>query len=123
MATIPELLRTNLHQVFGRDSAARRQAIEASYAADATFTDPEHSTTGWDGIEQTATAFLASAPDDFVFVEDGPIYSGPGLGGTEAGALPWAFGPVGAPVVHGIDIITVRDGTIVSLNTLVHQPE
>jgi SnoaL-like protein len=116
MATVAELLKANLHQVFGRDSAARRPTIEAIFTADATFTDPEHATTGWDGIEQTATEFLGNAPDDFVFVEDGPIYAG-----VNSGALPWAFGPVGAPVVHGIDIITLRDGKIASLNTLVHQ--
>ncbi|GGF27848.1 nuclear transport factor 2 family protein [Subtercola lobariae] len=116
MATTAELLRANLHQVFGRDAALRRPAIEASFAAEATFTDPEHATQGWDGIEQTAAAFLDAAPADFVFVEDGPIYTG-----TGSGALPWAFGPAGAPVVHGIDIITVRDGKIVALNTLVHQ--
>jgi hypothetical protein len=116
MATTTELLRANLHQVFGRDSTLRRSTVEAIFAADATFTDPEHSTQGWDGITQTAEAFTSSAPADFVFVEDGPIYLG-----TDMGALPWAFGPEGAPVAHGIDIITVRNGMIASLNTLVHQ--
>jgi hypothetical protein len=115
MATVAELLRANVHQVFGRDSATRRQAIEATFNADATFTDPEHTTTGWDGIEQTAAEFLGNAPEEFVFVEDGLIYVG-----EDAGALPWAFGPVNAPIVHGIDVITVRDGKIATLNTLVH---
>ena len=116
MATIPELLRANLHQVFGRDSAARRGAIESAFHEDAVFTEPEHHAMGWDGIEQTAVAFLGGVPDDFVFVEDGPVYTG-----TDSGALPWALGPAGAPVVHGIDVITVRDGKIATLNTLVHQ--
>ncbi|MEF2977960.1 nuclear transport factor 2 family protein [Subtercola sp. YIM 133946] len=115
MPTTAELLRANLHEVFGRDASVRRRAIEAAFAPDAVFTDPEHTTTGWDGIEQTAEALLGAAPDDFVFVEDGLVYES-----AEAGALPWAFGPPGAPVVHGIDIITVRGGRIASLVTLVH---
>ena len=51
MSTTAELLTANLHDVFGnRDSAARRAAIERTYAPDVVFTDPEGSVTGWDAL-------------------------------------------------------------------------
>jgi len=112
-ATI-DLLSTNLHGVFGnRDQVSRRAAIESAYTDDVTFEDPGETVVGWDAIEQKAAKLLAEAPEDFVFAESGPTY----VAGDTA-ALGWVFGPADNPVVRGIDIITVRDGRISRLKTL-----
>jgi hypothetical protein len=112
--TTTELLSANLREVFGnRDAASRRAAIERVYAEDVVFTDPEGAVTGWDALEAKAAGLLAGAPESFAFAEDGPVYLGP-----SSGALAWTFGPEGAPVARGIDVIEVRDDRIVALRTL-----
>ncbi|GAA2235528.1 nuclear transport factor 2 family protein [Herbiconiux moechotypicola] len=117
MPTIPELLATNLHDVFGnRDAASRRAAIEASFSPEVVFIDPEETVTGWDALEAKAAGLLATAPDSFEFREDGVLYTGDGVG-----ALAWTFGPEGTPVARGIDIVTVADSRIVELRTLLHE--
>jgi hypothetical protein len=117
MPTPAELLTANLHQVFGnRDAAARRAAIDATYTDDVAFSDPEETVTGRDALAQKAAALLDGAPVEFVFAEDGLAYTD-----AEWGALAWTFGPEGAPVARGIDIITVRDGKISALRTLLHE--
>jgi ketosteroid isomerase-like protein len=114
MATARELLESNLHRVFGnRDAESRRAAIEATYTDDVVFTDPEGAAVGWDALEAKAAALLDGAPADFEFGEDGIAYTG-----TDSGALAWSFGPVGSPVARGIDLITVRDGRISDIRTL-----
>jgi ketosteroid isomerase-like protein len=115
MTDVKQLLLDNLHAVFGnRDAESRRAAIDATYADDIAFTDPEGTSTGRDSLEQKAATLLDGAPADFVFVEDGIPYVG-----DDTGALAWAFGPAGSPVVRGIDIVAVRDGRIAALRTLV----
>ena len=52
-------------------------------------------------------------PTEFVFEEDGPRYVG-----TDSAALPWRLGPPGNPAVRGIVILTVRDGRVIVLHTL-----
>jgi ketosteroid isomerase-like protein len=117
MGTVRELLDTNLLRVFGnRDAGARREAIEASYAEDVAFTDPEGTVTGRDALEAKAAGLLDGVPADFVFESDGVAYAG-----ADVGALAWTFGPNGSPVARGIDIITVTDGRISSLRTLLHE--
>lgn len=117
MATPSELLTANLTRVFGnRDAPSRREAIEATFTEDVVFIDPEGLVTGHDALEGKAAALLDGAPADFVFVEDGIPYTS-----ADTGALPWAFGPSGSPVARGIDIITVRDGRISQLRTLLHE--
>ena len=114
MASVSELLAANLHDVFGnRDPITRRQAIERVYSDDVAFTDPDGTVRGRSAVEAKAAALLAGAPSDSVFVEDGNRYVG-----TDIGVLAWAFGPMGAPVVRGIDVITVVDGLITSVRTL-----
>jgi hypothetical protein len=114
MTTVSELLTANLHDVFGnRDAASRRAAIERTYSPDVTFTDPESTFVGRDALEQKAAELLDQAPAAFQFVEVGRRYVSP-----THGALAWGFGPVGAPVVRGIDVIEVRDGCIVALTTV-----
>lgn len=117
MPTVSELLATNLHDVFGnRDAGSRRAAIEASFADDVLFADPEESVTGWDALEAKAAALLDGAPADFAFADDGLAYVSP-----DTGVQGWTFGPAGAPVARGVDIITVRDGRITELRTLLHE--
>lgn len=80
------------------------------------FTDPEETVVGREALERKAVGLIDSAPEAFVFVEDGITYTGP-----DSAALAWAFGPSGSPVARGIDVITVRDGRISALQTLLHQ--
>jgi ketosteroid isomerase-like protein len=117
MADLHALLNANLHDVFGnRDAASRRAAIEKTYTDDVVFTDPEGAVTGYDALEAKAAGLLDGVPSEFVFVEDGVPYAG-----ADTVALAWAFGPSGSPVARGIDVITVRDGRISELRTLLNQ--
>jgi len=117
--TVPQLLNASLHDVFGnRDAASRRAAIDAVFAEDVAFTDPEGTVHGRDALEEKAAGLLAGAPDSFAFVEDGRLYAS-----EDTGALGWAFGPPGAPVLHGIDVITVRDGVVATLTTFFAEGE
>lgn len=117
MSTAHELLDANLHRVFGnRDARSRREAIDATYAEDVTFSDPEGTVTGRDALEAKAAFIIDAAPSDFVFVPDGVEYVG-----AHSAAVAWAFGPLGAPVARGLDVITIRDGRISALNTLLHE--
>ena len=119
MATVSDLLTANLHDVFGnRDPESRRAAIERTYAADVTFTDPEGTVVGRDALEQKAAELLERVPGAFQFVEEGRRYAS-----ATHGALAWGFGPVGAPAVRGIDVIEVRNGVVVALTTLLAEPE
>ena len=43
-----------------------------------------------------------------------PRYVGP-----DTAALGWRFGPPGSPVACGIDILTIRDGRVSVLRTLI----
>ena len=114
MADTRELLTSNLHRVFGnRDAASRREALEATYTDDVVFTDPEGTATGRDALGEKAAALIGGAPADFEFAEDGIAYVG-----GDSGALAWTFGPAGSPVARGIDVITVRDGRISALRTI-----
>ncbi|MEP9360971.1 nuclear transport factor 2 family protein [Sphingomonas sp. KR3-1] len=112
---VKQLLLRNLHEVFGeRDSARRRAAIQAIYAPDARFADPEGSHVGWDGVEMAAAALQAATPG-FVFGA---------LGAAEAvqnaGRLRWAYGPAGEPEkVTGMDVAVVEDGLIRQIYTFV----
>ncbi|GAA1939586.1 nuclear transport factor 2 family protein [Agromyces allii] len=118
MTSVSELLAANLHDVFGnRDAVTRREAIERVYSDDVVFTDPDGTVRGRSAVEDKVESLLAEAPGDFVFSEDGERYIGAGIG-----ALAWAFGPVDAPVVRGIDVITVVDGRISSVRTFFAEP-
>lgn len=114
MATVDELLTANLYGVFGeRDAARRRRAIDEAYREDVRFTDPEGTVEGRDALDAKAAGLLAQVPETFAFTEDGPRYVG-----ADTGVLAWAFGPEGAPVARGVDVLTVRDGRIAELRTL-----
>jgi SnoaL-like domain len=114
MATPRELALSNLLRVFGeRDAAARRAAIADTYSDDVLFSDPEGDVIGHEAIDAKVEALLAGAPG-FVFSAVEPIYESEGRV-----ALAWAFGPAeDPPVVQGIDVMTVRDGRIATLRTM-----
>jgi hypothetical protein len=116
MSTARELLEVNLHHVFGnRDAASRREAIDAFYTVDVAFADPDGTVVGRDALEAKAAALIDTAPANFVFASEGPDYFG-----ADTAALAWSFGPAGSPVARGIDVITVEEGRISFLRTLLH---
>jgi SnoaL-like domain len=113
--TVAELMRANLHDVFGeRDDERRQAAIAQTYTDDVVFSDPDGSVSGHAALDQKARSLLASSPG-FVFAEDSPVYSG-----GASGCLAWQFGPEGQPsVVRGVDFATIRDGRISAVQTLI----
>ncbi|MCF7549371.1 nuclear transport factor 2 family protein [Pseudonocardia sp. WMMC193] len=114
MATIEELMRANLLDVFNeRDPARRAEAIARTYATDVSFADPEETVTGFDALAAKAQKILDEAPG-FVFSPGGPIRVVQDLGFLE-----WRFGPEGQPpVVTGADVALVQDGRIVKVWTM-----
>ena len=114
VASVTELMRANLLEVFNeRDDAARRTAIARTYTPDVTFSDPEEVVTGHDALNAKAQRLLDQAPD-FVFRPMGAI-----LVNHDLGYLAWGFGPEGGePVVRGLDIALVDDGLIRSIYPL-----
>jgi hypothetical protein len=114
MPDAKELLHSNLHEVFSeRDPGRRRAAIERTYTEDVTLINPEGEVTGRQALSDQAQKLLDGAPADFALEEDGPGYVG-----TDTYARAWHFGPPGSPVAHGIDILTIRDGRVSVLHTL-----
>ena len=117
MSDMPDaraLLDANLHEVFSeRDPDARRAAIERTYAEDVRFIDPDAEVVGRQALNDRAQELLDRAPADFVLEEDGPQY----IAG-ETAAMAWRLGPPGSPVARGIDILTVDDGLVRVLRTL-----
>ena len=110
------LMHANLMEIFGqRDSARRREAMRRAYAEDIAFTDPEGTVHGYDAVDERVREVLDKAPETFIFAPDGPLYV---LAGAAA-ALPWRFGPPnGPPAARGIDVATIANGLISSLQTL-----
>ena len=115
MPEAKELLHSNLHEVFSeRDPQRRRAAIERTYTEDVTFIDPEGEFAGRQALSDQAQKLLDGLGAGFVFEEDGPQYVG-----TDTAALAWRIGPPGSPVARGIDILTIRDGRVSVLRTLI----
>jgi hypothetical protein len=110
------LMHANLMDIFGqRDADLRREAMRGAYAEDIAFTDPEGTVQGYDAIDERVRRVLDEAPEVFAFAPDGPLYV---LSGAAA-ALPWRFGPPnGPPAARGIDVATIANGLISSLQTL-----
>jgi hypothetical protein len=118
MPDMAELLHSNLHEVFGeRDAERRWAAIGRTYTQDVTFTDGDGVLAGWQALSDRAQQLLDGASAGDVFEEDGPTYVG-----TDEAALAWRFGPPGKPVVRGVDILTLRDGRISAVRTLIAPP-
>ena len=115
MPDAAELLYMNLHEVFAeRDPEKRWAAIERTYAEDVRFIDPEAEVVGREALNDRAQQILDDVPAEFVLEEDGLAYVSP-----DAAVQPWRFGPPGNPVVRGIDILTVRDGSVSVVRTLI----
>jgi len=115
MPDAKELLYSNLHEVFSeRDPERRRAAIERTYTEDVRFIDPEGEFVGWQALSDQAQKLLDGLLAGFVFEEDGPPYAG-----TDTAALAWRFGPPGKPLARGIDIVTIRDGRLSVVRTLI----
>jgi SnoaL-like domain len=115
MPEAKELLHSNLHEVFAeRDPQRRWAAIERTYTEDVTFIDPEGEFVGWKALNGQAQKLLDGFPAGFVFEEDGPRYVG-----TDIAALAWRLGPPGNPATRGIDILTIHDGRVSVLRTVI----
>jgi hypothetical protein len=97
----------------GCEATPHRRARDTD---DVVFADPEGQVAGRDALESKAAAPIDGAPAEFAFEEDGIAYLG-----RDSGALAWTFGPAGSPVARGIDLITVRDGRISTLRTLLSE--
>jgi hypothetical protein len=78
-----------------------------------TFIDPGGEFVGWRALSDHVQKLLDGPLAGFVFEEDGPPYVG-----TDTAALAWRVGPPGKPVAHGIDIVTIRDGRLSVVRTL-----
>ena len=114
MPDAKELLHRNLHEVFSeRNPERRRAAIERTYTEDVTFIDPEGESVGRQALSDQAQKLLDGVLAGFVLEEDGPRYVG-----TDTAALAWRLGPRGRPVARGIDLLTIRDGRVSVVHTL-----
>jgi SnoaL-like domain len=110
-----ELLHSNLHKVFSeRDPARRRAAIEQTYTEDVKFIDPEGEFVGWKALSDQAQKLVDRGVAGVEFEEDGPRYVG-----ADTAALAWRIRPPGSPAVRGIDILTIRDGRVSVVRTLI----
>ena len=114
MADAAELLHMNLHVFSERDPEKRRAAIERTYVEDVRFIDPDGESVGREALNDRAQKILEGAPADFVLEEDGLAYVS-----TDTAVQPWRFGPLGNPVVRGIDILTVRNDSVSVVRTLI----
>lgn len=114
MATIEQLMRANLLEVFNeRDAGQRRAAIARTYAPGVRFSDPDEVVEGRDALDAKAQKILDEAPG-FIFTPGGAVHVNHDLG-----YLAWNFGPQGQPpVVRGVDIALIADDVIVSIYTL-----
>ena len=113
MPDADELLYMNREVFSERDPEKRRAAIERTYAEEVRFIDPQGEVVGQQALNDRAQKILDDAPADFVLEEDGLGYVSP-----DTAAQAWRFGPPGSPVVRGIDILTVSDGRVSVLRTL-----
>jgi hypothetical protein len=115
MPEAKELLQSNLHEVFSeRDRERRWAAIERTYTEDVTFIDPDGEFIGWQALSDQAQKLLDGLVAGFVFEEDGPKYVG-----ADTAALAWRVGPPGKPIARGVDILTIRDGRVSVVRTLI----
>lgn len=106
-------------RVFGeREGAVRRSLIDTVFAEDVKFADAEGVGHGRDVLDSKVAALLADTPAEFGFTPDGPVRTVDDLGFRS-----WTLGPEGGPpVVAGTDVITVRNGTITALYTVLTGP-
>jgi hypothetical protein len=110
-----ELLHSNLHDVFSeRDPERRWAAIGRTYTEDVTFIDPDGEFVGWQALSDQAQKLLDGLLAGYIFEEDGPTYAV-----ADSAALAWRFGPPGKPLARGLDVLTIRDGRVSAVLTLI----
>ena len=114
MPDAAELLQMNLRVFSERDPEKRWAAIERTYVEDVRFIDPDGESVGREALNDRAQKILDDAPADFVLEEDGLAYVS-----TDTAVQAWRFGPPGSPVVRGIDVLTVGDGGVSVVRTLI----
>lgn len=115
MPDAKELLHSNLHEVLAeRDPERRWAAIERTYTEDVRFIDPEGEFVGRQALNDQAQKLLDGVMAGLALEEDGPRYVG-----TDRAALAWRVGPPASPVARGLDILTIRDGRVSVLRTLI----
>jgi hypothetical protein len=86
------------------DPAARRQLIDSTWAAQASYTDPMAQARGRDEIDATIAAVQSQFPG-FVFTLAGPVDAH-----HSQARFTWGLGPEGAePVVIGFDVAVTGD--------------
>jgi hypothetical protein len=118
--SIENVMLANLLNVFNeRDEAARRAAIDETYAEDVRWTDAEGVTTGRANLEAKCVQ-LQSTLADLQFVAAGPVHQLPGFG-----YLAWHLvNPAdGQQVMSGFDAALVTDGVISDLWTVLIPPQ
>ena len=110
-----ELLHSNLHEVFSeRDPERRWAAIRRTYTEDVTFIDPDGEFVGWQALSDQAQKLLDGLVAGYVFEADGPSYVG-----ADTAALAWRIGPPDKPIARGLDVLTIRDGRVSVVHTLI----
>jgi hypothetical protein len=114
MPDAAELLHMNREVFAERNPDRRRMAIERTYAEDVRFIDPDDDVVGRKALNDRAQKILDDAPAEFVLEEDGPAYLG-----LDTAVQAWRFGPPASPAVRGVDILTIRDGLVSVLRTLI----
>src|SRR5258708_21060621 len=115
MPEAKKLLHSNLHEVFSeRDPDRRRAAIARTYSEDVRFIDPEGEFVGRQALSDQAQKLLDGVLADYVFEEDGPRYVG-----SDTAALACRFAPPRSPLARGLDILTIRDGLVSAVRTLI----
>ena len=118
MPDADELLYMNREVFSERDPEQRRAAIERTYTEDVRFIDPDDEVVGRQALNDRAQKILDDAPADFALQEDGLAYIS-----TDTAVQAWRFGPPGSPVVRGIDILTLSDGHVSVVRTLIAQTD
>jgi hypothetical protein len=75
---------------------------------------------GWPGrrlcrpANDQAQKLLDGLLAGYVFEEDGPTYAV-----ADTAALAWRVGPPGKPIARGLDVLTIRDGRVSAVRTLI----
>src|ERR1700750_1105270 len=115
MPEATELLHSNLYEVFSeRDPERRWAAIGRTYTEDVTFIDPDGEFVGWQALSDQAQKLLDGLLAGYVFEEGGPRDVG-----LDTHALACPIGPPGKPIARGVDILTIRDGRVSVVRTLI----
>ena len=104
---IENLIKRNLHEVFGELNAKkRREAIAELWTEDCVFIDHSGKSHGRDELDRVVAALHQRLPG-YVFGELGPVDVL-----HESGRLAWSYGRPGQEPIKGVDVVLVRDGRI-----------